>query len=126
MADDKPQSSLAEIKAGLGDLSSVKVFNNQVLVGIWRRPEKTKGGIILTDKTRDEDKWQGKVGYVLKKGPLAFKSDDRVQFADDVSEGDCVVYRTSDGFPLDINGIHCRLLEDVHVKAIVTDPAVIW
>ena len=56
----------------IGDLSNIEVFNNQVLLGIYIRPVKTRGGIMLTDNYRDEDKWQGKVGLVLKKGPTAF------------------------------------------------------
>lgn len=127
MAEDKPQTSLAEIKAAIGGLDAIGVFNNFLLVGIWMRPEKTAGGIILTQKTRDEDRWQGKCGYVLKRGPLAFVDDDRNAFhGQNVNEGDCVLYKTSDGFSLDVNGIHCRMIEDVHVKAVVSDPSVIW
>lgn len=127
MAEDKPQGSLDEIRGSIGDLSSVNVFGVQVLVGMWMRPEKTKGGIILTQKTRDEDKFQGKVGFVMKKGGQAFVDGGNHVFGNDnVTEGDCVVYRTSDGFPIDINGVHCRLLEDVHIKAVVTDPAMVW
>jgi co-chaperonin GroES (HSP10) len=127
MAEDKPQGSLDEIKASIGDLSGVKVFGVQVLVGMWMRPEKTKGGILLTQKTRDEDKYQGKVGFVLKKGVNAFVDGGNHVFnGDNVEVGECVLYRTSDGFPLDINGVHCRLIEDVHVKAVVSDPTMIW
>ena len=57
----------------VGDLSSVEIFNNQILVAIYIRPEKTSGGIILANQTRDEDKWQGKMGLVLKKGPSAWE-----------------------------------------------------
>jgi len=127
MAASKPQSTKDEIIAAIGDLSKLEIMHNQILVGIYMRPEKTAGGIILTDKTKDEDKWQGKVGLVLKKGPQAFKSDGSTDFADqNVEDGDWLIYRVSDGFAIDINGTHCRLLEDVHVKGRVTDPAVIY
>jgi co-chaperonin GroES (HSP10) len=127
MAEDKPQSTLDEIRAGVGDLSAIELFNNQILVGIWIRPEKTKGGIILTSKTQDEDRWQGKVAVVLKKGPTAFVDDGNVSFkGQDVSLGDWVVFKTSDGFPLDVNGVRCRVVEDVHLKAKVSDPATIY
>jgi len=127
MAASKPQSTKDEIIAAIGDLSKLEIMHNQILVGIYMRPEKTAGGIILTDKTKDEDKWQGKVGLVLKKGPQAFKSDGSTDFAgQNVEDGDWLIYRVSDGFAIDINGTHCRLLEDVHVKGRVTDPAVIY
>lgn len=127
MAASKPQSTKDEILAAIGDLSKLEIMHNQILVGIYMRPEKTAGGIILTDKTIDEDKWQGKVGLVLKKGPQAFKSDGTTDFAGQtVEEGDWLVYRVSDGFAIDINGAHCRLLEDVHIKGRVADPTVIY
>lgn len=127
-ASDKPQTTYAEITSGIGpDLEGITVATNHLLVGIWMRPEKTAGGIILTPKTRDEDKWQGKVGYVLKRGPIAFKSDERNDFGDlDPQPGECVLYRTNDGFSLDINGLHCRMLEDVHIAAVVPNPEMVW
>ena len=51
----------------IGDLSKVEVFNNQILVAVYLRPEKTKSGILLPGQTRDEDKYQSKVGLVIKK-----------------------------------------------------------
>ncbi|RUV82304.1 hypothetical protein EOA46_25270 [Mesorhizobium sp. M1A.F.Ca.IN.022.05.2.1] len=127
MAASKPQSTKDEIIAAIGDLSKLEIMHNQILVGIYMRPEKTAGGIILTDKTIDEDKWQGKVGLVLKTGPQAFKSDGATDFAgQSVAEGDWLIYRVSDGFAIDINGTHCRLLEDVHIKGRVSDPTVIY
>jgi hypothetical protein len=53
--DTDPANSL---KKDLGDLSKVEVFNNQLLVAVYIRPQKTKSGIILTDKTTDEDRFQ--------------------------------------------------------------------
>jgi co-chaperonin GroES (HSP10) len=128
VAVDKPQTSAEEIQAGLDDaLGKFEVFHNQVLVGIYMRDGTTKGGIILPDKTKDEDRWQGKVGVVLKKGATAFVNDARNDFHDqNVSTGDWVVFRVSDGFPLDINKVHCRLIEDIHIKARVTHPDIIW
>lgn len=127
MAKQKPQSTAAEINESVGDLSQITVMHNQILIGIWMRPEVTAGGIFLTPKTIDEDKWQGKVGVVLKKGPMAFVSDGTTDFhGQHVKEGDWVIYRVSDGFSIDIRETHCRLLEDVHIKAVVADPTIIY
>lgn len=112
-----------EALAKIGDLGNVDVFHNQVLVVTYVRPEKTRSGIILSDTTRKEDEYQGKVGLVVKKGPMAFVDDDRVQFhGQNVSVGDWITYRFSDGFPLEINGVHCRLLEDSHVRLRIASP----
>ena len=40
-----------DLMASLGDLNEVEVFNNNILVAIYIRPNKTKSGIILADET---------------------------------------------------------------------------
>ena len=64
-----------KIMRDAGDLDDIEIFNNKVLVGIYERPEgaKTAGGIIVTHKTTDEDKYQSKTGVILKMGAQAFK-----------------------------------------------------
>ena len=54
----------------LGDISNVELFHNQVLLATYLRPTKTKSGLILTDSHVDEDKYQSKVGLLVKRGPL--------------------------------------------------------
>ena len=122
------QSTAADIMEKLGSaLDTFNIFHNQVLVAIFIRPEKTAGGIFLADQTIGEDVYQGKCGLVLKKGPLAFKNDERNDFGGcDVEVGDWAVFRVSDGFSLKINGVMCRLLEDVHVKAVTPDPLTVY
>lgn len=111
----------------LGDLSDIDLFNNQVLVAIYKRPEKTKGGIILADQTRDEDRYQGKVGLVVKLGPTAFVDDDSVKFhGQNVSVGDWVVYRPSDGWPNAVHKVDCRILQDTQIRMRVGRPDSIW
>lgn len=126
MAVNKPQETEAQMRAEMPNLDKFEVYHNKMLVGIYMAPEKTKGGLYLPDKTRDEDRWQGKCGVVLKKGPLAFKDDGAVQFANDVNEGDWVVFNINNGFSIDVEGIHCRLLEDSHVQARISDPSLIY
>ena len=116
-----------EIRKRIGDISKIEVLHNQILVGVYIRPEITKGGILLTPQTRDEDRYQGKAGLVLKKGPLAFVDDDNNKFhGQNVDIGDWVFYRVSDGFPLVLNGTLCRLLEEVHVKGKIPSPDVVF
>lgn len=116
-----------EIRAAIGDLDGFEVMHNQILVGVYIRPEKTAGGIILADQTRNEDRFQGKAGLVLKKGPLAFRDDEANKFhGQDVQVGDWVCYRVSDGWPIKINGVLCRLLEEVHVKARIAAPDMVY
>lgn len=48
-----------------------------VLCLMYVRPERTKGGIILTHDTRREDVTQGRVGLVLQLGPEAFSDQEK-------------------------------------------------
>lgn len=117
----------AELVAKVGDISKHELFANQILLAVYKRPEKTKSGIILSDSTRKEDEFQGKVGLVLALGPQAFVSDARVDFGEQaVSVGDWIVCRSSDGWKLNINGVLCRMIEDTHVKMRVPAPDAVY
>ncbi len=111
----------------VGDISKIQVTYSQVLIGIYMRPTKTASGIYLSDQTIDEDKYQGKVGLVLKKGPLAFKNTDAVDFHGfEVEEGDWVVIRPSDGWAISIHGQDCRMVSDAGIRMVVDAPDAIW
>ncbi|SCB30346.1 hypothetical protein [Rhizobium lusitanum] len=126
MAANKPQSTKEEILSSIGDIDGLEIMHNQILVGIYMRGAKI-GNIFIPEKTQDEDKWQGKVGLVLKKGPLAFRNDNSNDFGgQSVEVGDWVMYRVSDGYSIDISETHCRLLEDVHIKGRISDPSMIY
>ena len=116
----------AELMSSVGDISGIKIFNNWILVAVYKRPEKTLGGIILTDNTRKEDEYQGKVGLVLKKGPLSFVDDDKASFnGQDVELGEWIAFRVSDGWSLEVNGVICRMLQDVQIRLGLPSPDVI-
>jgi co-chaperonin GroES (HSP10) len=111
----------------VGDTSSIEVFNMQVLVAVYIRPEKTKGGLFLSDKSRDEDRYQSKVGLILKKGPTAFVDKDGEWFSGlDINEGDWIVFRPSDGWNVTVNGTLCRMLDDMSVRARIAHPDQVW
>ena len=112
----------ATIWKEIGDLRTVQVFGARLLVAIYFRPEKTKGGVIRPDSKLDTDAYQSKIGFVLKLGPHAFVSDDDAQFIERVNGGDYVLYRASDGFPVDRNGIPCRILRDEQIMMKIDDP----
>jgi co-chaperonin GroES (HSP10) len=107
----------------IGDLSGYNPGPSQVIVGIYIRPEKTSGGIILTATAKNEDKWQGAVGLVLKLGAGAFEDDDVHKFRGfKANIGDWIEYRPSDTEPISINGCLCRRLSDVLVKSVIDHP----
>ena len=107
----------------LGDLSDVEVFNNQIILATYVRPEKTKGGIIVTDNFRSEDLYQGKIGLLVAKGHSAFQEETGEWFGDSTFDlGDWLVFRPSDGWNITIHGVPCRILSDTQVKGRVKSP----
>ena len=108
---------------------------NYVLVGTYVRSEKTKGGIIKGgDRTRAEDRFQGKIGLVLKLGPSVNALDRKaILGGSPLAVGNWVMYRTSDAnefFFVDakheLEGSSARVIEDVLIMARVADPESIY
>ena len=129
-ASDDPKQALID---SLGDMTGFEPFHNLVLVATHVGSEKTKGGILLPDKTLAENRFQGKVGLVIAIGPQAFTDDERVKFGGvKVKVGDWVMYRPADGMELFFvnetghEGTPCRLLEDVSIKGRIADPSKIF
>lgn len=119
----------------VGDLSGVELFGSDMLVAIYKRPEKTKSGLILTDTTRKEDVHQGKVGLVVKMGPFCYIDEEGNKFRD-ISVGDWIVFRPSDGWQITLNTLQksisredvvdCRIVGDANVRMRVMDPDYIY
>jgi co-chaperonin GroES (HSP10) len=129
----------------LGKLDDLEIFNRQVLVAIYKRggpsqekEQMTAGGILIPGKTAGEDNYQSKVGLVIKLGESAFNDTSGLWFNGVTIElGDWVVFRVSDGLPMDIigsppridnkvNTISCRLLEDVRILGRIQHPDTVW
>jgi len=101
---------------------------NMVLIATYVSPNKSKGGIIMTQNTIEEDVWQGKVGLVLKTGKEAFKDspDEGVFFhGQRANLGEYVVFHIGDAWQVAVNGWPCRLVRDSSIKMKALDPRVI-
>lgn len=108
-------------------LDEIEVMGNQILVGIYMPPPVTKGGIIRPRDNIDESKFQGKAFLVLKKGPLAFVDGGNISFkGQNIEEGDWVVGRVSDGWQLKLNGVECRMFDDIHIKLKIQNPDMVY
>lgn len=126
------------ILAKVGDLPGVEVFGADVAVVIYERPNKTKSGIILSDRTLEEDLHQGKLGLIVKMGPNAFQDDENVKFRDEerCKVGDWVYFRPSDGWRATYNTlkastskenlVNLRLLRDTSIRGRVSNPDLIY
>jgi co-chaperonin GroES (HSP10) len=106
----------------LGDISQVELFHNQVLLAVYLRPEKTKSGLILTSNHLDEDRYQSKVGLLVKRGPLAFEQDGSWFQGMTFNDHDWLIFRPSDGWSITVNGVLCRIFDDISIKGRAPHP----
>lgn len=106
----------------LGDISDIELFHNQVLLAVYLRPEKTKSGLILTADHLDEDRYQSKVGLLVKQGPLAFEQDGNWFTGVTFQEHDWLIFRPSDGWSITVNGVLCRIFDDISIKGRAPHP----
>jgi co-chaperonin GroES (HSP10) len=110
----------------LGDISNVELFHNQVLLATYLRPTKTKSGLILTDSHVDEDRYQSKVGLLVKCGPQAFEQDGNWFNGMEFNEGDWLIFRPSEGWSITVNNVLCRIFDDVNIKGRVDNPDAVY
>lgn len=116
-----------ELQEKLGYVDDVEIPMSKVLLAIYIMPTKTKSGIELPDSTRDENLYQGKACLVVKRGPTAFKDDEKYSFHGfDPQPGEWVMIRPSDGLKFDINKTRCVLVEDTQIKMKIPSPDMVW
>lgn len=115
-----------EILSKVGDISGIRLIKDEVLLGIYIRPEKTSGGIIRPDVNVEEDVWQGKVGLTLRFGIDAFKDTPDYTFSETPKLDEWVVYFVGDARSVTVNGYPCRLVRDINIRMIVSDPNIVF
>jgi len=118
LVHDEPPADV--IWREVGPLDKIEVVGQYVLVCLYIRPAtRTLGGVEIPETATDEDRYQGRVGMVLKLGQGAFVDSAQPPVAFNgfaCRPGDWVVYRPSDGMRFQIGKRDCRLIADVHVK----------
>ena len=112
-------------------IETCTVFHNWVITATYFLPEylgeSRAKGIILPDQTHDDALYQGKIGLVIGKGPLAFRDDEHVKFqGQDVKIGEWVQYDVMEGRQFTADRVHCRRLKDTQIVMRVPDPRLIY
>lgn len=106
------------------------VFHNWVITATYYLPKKIGEGkvtLILPDSVHDEALSQGKIGLVIAKGPLAFKSSAHLDFCgQNVEIGDWVQYDILEGRQFTADRVHCRRLKDTQIVMRVPDPKLVY
>ena len=94
----------------------------RILVLPHRGKGKTKGGVILSDKTVEETQIATNVGLVLAIGPDAYNDKDRFPNGPWCKEKDWVIFARYAGSRLNIEGGELRILNDDEILGITDDP----
>ena len=84
--------------------------------------QKTKGGIFLPDKTKDDIAYLTTIGKVLKLGKLAYNEKDKYPFGAWCKEGDYVCYGKHSGQKFVYKGVRLLLLFDDQIIMRVENP----
>ena len=132
-AEEKKGPELADVYADSGVLDP-KVLHEKVRSRVpqptgWRitvlpymGKDKSKGGIALSNQTRQLNQLTTSCGYVLKMGDLAYADQSKFPNGPWCKEGDWVIFARYGGSRLNIEGGEIRVLNDDEILAVVNDP----
>lgn len=107
-----------------GAADRVQPLLDDVLVAVYKRPERLASGLYVTEAKRDEDRYQGKVGLILSMGPIAEKDEDWGGIRPKV--GDWVAFPVARSWPTLFSDGTLRFVPYREIKAILTDPDAIY
>jgi hypothetical protein len=95
-----------------------------VLVATYRRPEKTRGGIVLPASNLDEDLYQSKECLVLLAGHGASFNGQPIEVHQ------WLVIRPQEAWAMEMifpkGSLHCRIVYDKYIKGRVLTPGSVW
>jgi hypothetical protein len=123
----QPDSERQQILDKLGDLSHVKIAQNEFLMAIYVRSNRSPSGLYLTDKT-----------VKISDHCLFQRVDPKTgaTYGIPVKLYDWIVVKPSDGLAMDVNAdpkvlkrddfVTCRLMYDDMVRMVIDNPNTVW
>ena len=109
-------------KKPLEEMSLPKPTGWRILVLPYKAKEKTKGGIILSDKTVTESQIATNCGLVLDMGPDAYNDKDKFPNGPWCKKKDWVLFARYAGSRIYIDGGEIRVLNDDEILGTIDDP----
>jgi len=94
----------------------------RILIGIPEIEEKTSGGIIKAEITKQTEQSSTVLGLVLDMGPLCYTDTARFGEAPWCKIGDFVLIGAYKGVRFHVFGKEFRIINDDTVQAVVNDP----
>jgi co-chaperonin GroES (HSP10) len=111
-----------KVKKPLEEMSLPKPTGWRILVLPYKAKEKTKGGIILSDKTVTESQIATNCGLVLDIGPDAYNDKDKFPNGPWCKKKDWVLFARYAGSRIYIDGGEIRVLNDDEILGTIEDP----
>ena len=109
-------------KKPLEEMSLPKPTGWRILVLPYKAKEKTKGGIILSDKTVTESQIATNCGLVMDMGPDAYNDKDKFPNGPWCKKKDWVLFARYAGSRIYIDGGEIRVLNDDEILGTIDDP----
>jgi len=109
-------------KKPLEEMSLPKPTGWRIIVLPYKAKEKTKGGIILSDKTVTESQIATNCGLVLDMGPDAYNDKDKFPNGPWCKKKDWVLFARYAGSRIYIDGGEIRVLNDDEILGTIEDP----
>ena len=109
-------------KKPLEKMSLPKPTGWRILVLPYKAKEKTKGGIILSDKTVTESQIATNCGLVMDIGPDAYNDEDKFPNGPWCKKKDWVLFARYAGSRIYIDGGEIRVLNDDEILGTIEDP----
>ena len=109
-------------KKPLEEMSLPKPTGWRILVLPYKAKEKTKGGIILSDKTVTESQIATNCGLVMDMGPDAYNDKDKFPNGPWCKKKDWVLFARYAGSRIYIDGGEIRVLNDDEILGTIKNP----
>ena len=94
----------------------------RIVILPYRGANKSKGGIVLADKTIERQQVSTTCGYVLSVGPLAYADTVKFPTGPWCKKGDWIIFGRYAGARMNIDGGEIRILNDDEILATIHNP----
>jgi chaperonin GroES len=121
-AAQKNKEYKAKKRKPLEKMSIPKPTGWRIIVLPYKAKEKTKGGIILSDKTVTESQIATNCGLVMEVGPDAYQDEDKFPNGPWCKRKDWVLFARYAGSRINIDGGELRILNDDEILGTIDDP----
>ena len=120
--DDKKKEKKKEEDKGPAMERVPQATGWRMVILPYKGVEKTKGGLLLTDKAIEEQQLTTNVGLILSMGSDAYADKNKFPNGPWCKKGDWVVFAKYAGSRVKIEGGEIRILNDDEILAKLKDP----